>query len=324
MRIWTGGALVLGLGVAAVWGAGEVLEAQTRAALAQTGGAVQGTVAAEGFPTRIGLRLSDLAMTDPGLGVSWQVPKAHVSAPVWAPLSWQVQLEMPQRLDLGGQRFTLAATRAEARFEMGAAPDLPLRKARADLAEASLTYEPAAAPSLAMQALDMTAEAMPKPGVYAVRAKAEAIGLPPRLAAALTPQARLPDVIESLSLSATATLAAPLALTSSATPEVRGLDISAADLTWGGHRLSLAGSLAVDAQGYPEGLLTLALHDWQAWLDLARGAGLIAPERAAMAQAMAGQMAAQSPDGVVRLPIGFRGGMVSLMGLPLGPAPRLQ
>ena len=324
MRIWLGGVLVLGLGVAAVWGAGQVLQAQARTALAQTGGAVTGAVAAEGFPARIGLRLTDLALADPDLRLFWKVPQAHVSAPVWAPLSWQARLEMPQRLDLGGQRFTLEAAHAEARFDIGAGPDLPLRMARADLAEASLTHEAAAAPSIAVQALDIVATLTPKPGVYALEAKAGGVRFPPRLATSLTPQTRLPDTIETLSLTATATLAVPVTLTSSAAPVLRGLDIAKADLSWGGHRLSLDGGLVVDAQGYPEGVLTLALHDWQAWIELALGAGLIPRGRAEMAQAMAAQLAAQSPDGVVRLPIGLRGGMLSVMGLPVAPVPRLQ
>lgn len=324
MRVWLGGVLVLGFGVAAVWGAGQALQAQARAALAQTGGAVTGAVVAEGFPARIGLRLSDLVLADPDLRLFWKVPQAHVSAPVWAPLSWLARLEMPQRLELGGQRFTLEAAHAEARFDIGAAPDLPLRTVDADLAGLSLTHEAAAAPSLAVQALDIAAKATPKPGIYGVEAKAVGVRFPPRLAASLTPQTRLPDTVETLSLAATVILAAPVALTSATAPVLRGLDIAAAELSWGGHRLSLEGGLVVDVQGHPEGVLTLALHDWQAWLELALGAGLIPQGRAEMAQAMAGQLAAQSPDGVVRLPIGFRGGMVSVMGLPVAPVPRMQ
>ena len=68
----------------------------------------------------------------------------------------------------------------------------------------------------------------------------------------------------------------------------------------------------------------LRTHDWQKMLQLALQAGLVPPERMIMFGAIAGQMAAQTDDGAVELPLSFHNGMTSLGPLPLGPAPYLQ
>ena len=84
------------------------------------------------------------------------------------------------------------------------------------------------------------------------------------------------------------------------------------------------GAFDVTATGQPEGQIMLRTHDWQQMLQLAARAGIVPPERLIMFSAIAGQMAAQTDDGAIELPLTFRNGMMSLGPLPLGPAPYLQ
>jgi hypothetical protein len=205
MRLWALGVLTAGLVVAAVWGAGQglaLLAGRGLADLAQTGRGGFESVAASGFPDRIGVIVTGLRVSDPLAGLDWQAPQARITAPVWAPLRWSADLALPQRLTFAGQRFRLAGESTALGLRIGLGWALPLGRADLVLTAPSLTHEAAAHPSLAAQSVEISLQSGDDPGQYRLEGAVKALALPPRLAARLTPQVSLPDRIEHLTLQA--------------------------------------------------------------------------------------------------------------------------
>ncbi|MFD2173612.1 DUF2125 domain-containing protein [Rhodobacter lacus] len=326
MRGWIGAGLFVAALGAASWGAGLALERGAVAGFAALSARGQGGLEAAravGFPARIGVDLQGVALRDPARGIDWQIPAAKVAAPLWAPWSWRADLALPQKLTLGGQSFTLTGAQAQGAMRLGFGADLPLRALGADLQAIRLAHDASQTPSLALQDLTFALESADSAGGYLLRARARDVTLPPRLVAAFAPQARFPDQIETLSLDAKLTFAAPFGLLQHRPPRLTGVEIDAAELVWGGHALAVTGAFAISPEGWPEGSVTLAVSDWDAWLTLARGAGVVPADKMPMLSALGQGLARQSADGRVHLPLSFQNGMTYFAGLPLGPAPRL-
>lgn len=325
MRLWGWGFGALALAGLASWGGGQLAARGAAGALAQLStegrGAVQ-AVAPAGFPLAIGTRLEGLTLTDPTLGGTWAIPELTATAPLWAPLSWRAVPELPIGLTLGRSQFLLAGQEAEGGLRLGLGADLPVVGASLHMTEARLTAEGATAPSLALKALDFTATGTG--ARHALTLSANALTLPPRLAAQLAPGAGLPDVIESLSAEGAVTLATPAVLTAATLPPLTEIDLTQARLLWGGREITASGQLSIDARGVPTGTLTLATKDWAEWLAVAQAMGAVKREQMPMLMGLGAYLAGQSGSGAVEVPLAFAKGLMSLGPLPLGPAPRFS
>lgn len=326
MRVWVWGVVLAGGLVLADWGAGQGLAAWLRGALDGSGAAGAAQVTATGFPTRIGVQLQAPHLTEAGRTVL-ALERAGITAPVWNPLSWRLDLPLPQRITLQGLPFEATGTRAALQLDLAPGLDLPLAGIALDIDRPALRLAAAKAPSLAAESVDLALRPTGEPRSYRLAGEIVGAALPPGLAAGLSRQAGLarpvPDRLEQLSLDAGVVLAQPLALLSPAPAVLTALDLRRAELVWGGHRISVSGPLTLRPDGTPEGTLMIALSDFPVWLDLGLAAGLVPPERKAMLAAMGDYLARQSPDGSVLLPLSFAKGRMSLAAISLGPAPRL-
>lgn len=323
--VWA--AVVAGGAVLADWGAGQGMALWLRGALdgSETAGAAQ--VTAIGFAARIGVQLDAPWVANAGMRAV-ALDRATITAPVWNPLAWTLDLPLPQRVELQGLPFALTGTAAALTVAAAPAPDLPLAGITLRLQAPALQLEAAKAPSLAAESVDLALRSAEAPRLYQLSGTITGAALPPGLAAALSRQAGLerplPDRLEQLTLAARLDLVQPVTLLSPAPAALSALDLRRAELVWGGHRISVSGRLAVSPDGTPEGTMTIALSDFPVWLDLALAAGLVPPERKAMLSAMGAYLSKQSPDGSVPLPLSFANGWMSLATIPLGPAPRLR
>lgn len=325
MRALSAGLTVLALAAAASWGGGEIVARGASAAFAQLAAEGRGAVSqvsATGFPLHIGARLNGVQLSDPAAGLHWTAPAAQVVAPLWAPLDWRADLEVPQELEVGGQRFTLTATQAQGDLGLGLGADLPVRRAALRLDAPALQADAASAPALAAETLNLVATG--EGARYAIDARAQALALPPGSAARFAPGADLPDTIETISAEGALDFAAPLALRQAVAPALTGLRLDAARIRWGGQEVTASGQLAIDAGGRPEGTINFATKDWAGWLKVAAATGLVARDQLPMLTSLGIYLAAQSPDGAVTVPLAFAGGVMSLGPVPLGPAPVLR
>lgn len=332
MKRLIGGLLVLALiALGGLFAAGVGLQRGTQAALAQSGSRAA-AVEVAGLPARFALRLEAPELRAPGGRIAWSGAELTARAAVLSPLDWRADLPPEQVLTLDGRAYTIRAEAMQLGAAFGARESLPLTKGTASAARLSLA--PAAALPAVLTARDLqadlialapTAEAPAPPGgaLYRLSIRAAALGLPPEITARLAQGGRTPPAeVENLSIEADFGLARPLdrhARAGMLYPTT--IDIAQAQLDWGGRRIEVTGPLGFDAAGRPEGRLMLRLPEWRGWLDLAREAGLVPANRAPMVAAIAGQLAAQSPDGVLALPLTLAGGQMALGPVPLGPIP---
>ncbi len=110
-----------------------------------------------------------------------------------------------------------------------------------------------------------------------------------------------------------------------ARPQPRRIAIDAAEARWGTLSLQMRGTVTVDAEGVPDGEVTLRATNWRTMLEVAQTSGAISRDL--------GQLLAGGLDLIARLsgsndaidaPLRLRDGAMTLGGvLPLGPAPRI-
>lgn len=304
---------------AGYWGAGAVaLKRGVAAAVAQIeaeGRGTVGDVALRGFPSRFDLTLSDVALTDGGMG--WQAPFVQLFALSYRPNHLIAVWPQDQSLTLGGQQISVRSDRMQANVDFGLSTTLPLDRI-IHVTEAPRLSGPgwaAAAPRLAASVL--------REGGARYRLGLDLPGLVTEgtLATALDPEDRLPAAIDWLRLDAHVTLDRPIDRTSQ--PRPTALELSALSFRWGETNLEADGAITIDAAGVPDGRITLRARGWRDLIPLVVAQGMVKPEVAPTLIAALGKLEEASPTpGELSIPLDFSGGRMTLGPLPLGPAPR--
>lgn len=295
-------------------------------------------VAVRGYPNRLDLTLSGIALADPASGLRYEAPFLQVFALVYRP--WHVIAALPpeQRLTLpDGTAATLTAGRLRLSVVAEPATALPLDRLvfegeglrlvlAGPEAPAPAAAGTGAATGLALATLQLATRRDPsRLNWHELDLAAAGLAPDPAFFAALPEGRSLPPEIARLHLRAFAGLSAPLDRFAGRTmPRLAALDLTEALLDWGTLRISAAGSLAPDAQGLAEGRIDIRIDDWPAALDAAVAAGLIRPEIAPTWAEFARRLTEGSDDPMrLDLPLVYARGRASLGPLPLGPAPRL-
>lgn len=109
-----------------------------------------------------------------------------------------------------------------------------------------------------------------------------------------------------------------------ARPQPRRVVLNLADARWGRLRILAAGEFEVDAQGQPDGTVTLKVDNWREMLEMARQSGALPPEAVGPAERALRLLSGigGNPD-ALDARITLSGGYMSFGLIPLGPAPRL-
>lgn len=107
-------------------------------------------------------------------------------------------------------------------------------------------------------------------------------------------------------------------------PQPRSIDIRAFDLIWGDLRLTVSGRVEVDAEGTPDGGVTLSFRNWQQALELLKQTNIIRSDQTGQAEIVLRAIASSTDDPAdIDIAIGFREGQLFLGPINLGPAPRI-
>ena len=281
-----------------------------------------------GFPSRFDLTLDAPRLQTADGGLAWSAPFAQVFALSYRPNEVIIYAPPTQTLRIGADEFRLTNDdmRASAAVRIGG--DLPLDRATAVIAAPRIAPLQGADPAQALSARELRAaiRATDAGNDYDLGVEILDLDLPSAIINAIGKDIGLTSRIERLHMDGRASLSAPLNrhVEWAVLPRLTALDLREARLEWSGLSVLAEGAFDVTATGQPEGQIMLRTHDWQQMLQLAARAGIVPPERLIMFSAIAGQMAAQTDDGAIELPLTFRNGMMSLGPLPLGPAPYLQ
>jgi hypothetical protein len=107
-------------------------------------------------------------------------------------------------------------------------------------------------------------------------------------------------------------------------PQPRHIELSLADVKWGGLRLQAAGAVDVDEAGRADGAVTIKAENWREMLMLARSTGQLPESLANTLESGLGLLAGLGGNrDALDLTLNLAEGYWALGPIPLGPAPRL-
>jgi hypothetical protein len=276
-----------------------------------------------GFPSRFDTTLTGISLADPGRGLGWQAPFVQLFALSYSPTHVIIVWPESQTFDLPRDRVTVQSDRLRASLRTRPVPTLPLREATVEGADLAILS--AEGWEVDVAAVLAALRVVPgSPLAYEAFAEATGISLPTALLQALGGADVAPAVIERIRLDGRLTLDAPLdrMVRPEAVPRLTALDLRDATLRWGDMSLTGVGALSIDAQGVPEGLITLTVTNWRKVIAVAISAGILDPAMEPIVTRAANALAQGSER--LEAPVRFQNGFMSLGPLPLGPAPRLQ
>lgn len=286
-------------------------------------------VSLQGFPSRFDITIDQPVLLAPDGTPAVAAEFLQILTLAYRPN--KVIAVLPDRVEMapGGQPVVLQGSGMRASVTLGASSDLPLNHAELEGNALALAAGGAGPDDALLSVGRLTAGVRPSgagPASYDVALLLADPAPGPALRAALDPSATLPPSAEDLRAEAAVTFDRPIGRgalqTGAALTAIDAIRVTAG---WGAMRLEARGSLAPDAAGLAAGRMDLTLSDWPALLAAAEGAGLLDADRAALAARVLTAMAATSPDPAnLTMPLTFRGGVVSLGFVPLGPAPRLR
>jgi hypothetical protein len=283
------------------------------------------TVRTSGFPGRFQTVMTDVTLADPRTGVVWTAPRFTLEAAAFQPNRITARWPDTQTIASPWERIDVAAGRFDASIAFVPGTRLEVRAIEANLADVALTSTLGWETQFRVGALSATSPQAGS-GAYAVRFEASDIVLPDALRGTLDPARILPDVIEGMVVTADVAFDAAwdrFAL-EVARPQVTALDLSDLTAQWGVIQVRAAGQVVVDADGVPDGRITVKVTNWRDLLQVAGNAGLIPPPLMPTVERAFEILAGLSgPRDTLDVPLTFAGGIVSFGPLPLGPAPRI-
>jgi hypothetical protein len=303
--------------------------------------------AAAGYPNRLDLTLTDLALADPAAGWAWAAPMVRIHQLSYRPDEAIVVFPPRQTLSVPGARLEAASDHLRASASLRPTERLALHRAVIEgegLSLIAVTTGQGAGQGAGQggDAPDWTASAAKV--VLAVR---EADGAPPEdgahaydlsltatevippaaLRALLGLGASLPATAERLVIDVTASFAAPLDLDAleGGGPQITALRLRPSELVWGELGLRATGRVSVDEAGYPDGTLTLRAENWRAALEAAISAGVVpgaAADTVRGAMEVVAFLAAKGEG--LEAPLRFADRRIYLGPVPIGAAPRIE
>ena len=281
-----------------------------------------------GYPTRLTTRFEALQLADPGTGWAWNAPELSLTQPVLRPNSVRVVWPEEQVVASPFTRATITADQFEAHGAIDPFANLALRDGSLDLAALAVEGPGGEGVRIAtgqgqLDRVDDDAEGQPR---YALRLDLSELDPGPALRTLLDPVGLLPERMQGARIEAEMAFDVPWDLDAleMRRPQPRAITLDEASAEWGEMRFRSAGSLIIDAEGIPEGQLTIRAENWRNMLDLAENAGQLPPEMRGLVETTLGFLAggSGSPEDI-DAPLHFRGGQVMLGPFPLGLAPRL-
>lgn len=278
-----------------------------------------------GYPTVHATTLYNPVLADPATGAAWSADWLVMESPA----IWPGRLSLffpatPQRLSYLDQTVVVTADALSARLFMAPGRALEVEEMALDSGEWLVSSDQGPVVAADSLILAMVQGAAAESYGFEVDATGFAPGL--SLRRAIRSNTALPDSFETLRLEMNVTFdrAWDRRALEERRPQPRRIELDLADAHWGALRLRAAGALDVDAQGIPEGEVVIKADNWREMLAMAQAARALSPQAAAGAERVFAMLAGlgNNPE-ALEVTLGFRGGMVTIGPLPLGPAPRI-
>ena len=285
-----------------------------------------GDLSVKGFPNRFDTTFSDVSLADPGTGLAWEASYFQLLALSYRPHHVIAIWPQQQRIatPLGKYQLTSDDMRASLVLE----PDTQLALERATLTADALVVIPSdRTDPTSVDALSLAAERIePTGATYRLGLSADGLKPPLPWVRQVDPDGTLPDALHSVSADVTVRFDKPWdrSAIEIARPQPRKIHVKLAHARWGLLELQLAGEVAVNESGQPNGQITIKARNWREVLNLAIASGVIPQSLGPTLTDALGLIAglAGNPK-TLDIPLDFRKGRMFLGPVPIGPAPVL-
>ncbi len=274
-----------------------------------------GGLSMAGFPHRF-----DVSVTRPQFfdisGYGWSAPSMRLEAASYWPQDITLRLPGTQRLHLAEETVTVTSARLDGGTRLRPLRRLGLDALRIDAEQLHLESQHGWTAGISTGELRMR-RADGAGRLHDLTTQASDIVLPAGRG--------VPARIDHAALDAQLAFAQPLDMDAAdGLPPVVGLELHEGQLAWGQIELRAAGTLDVDAEGRPEGQITLRITHWRDLLDMAEAAELLSGNQLALAERALQSLEDRSgSENTVEAPLTLSDGMIRLGPVPLVPIPRL-
>lgn len=284
------------------------------------------SVETEGFPLRHVTRINAPALADPGTGAAWQGAWLTRDSPAIWPGNLTVRFaDSVQRLAWLDRRASLQATGMVAQLSIAPGTALTLQNLGLTAGPWTLADDNGQT-EISAQAMTLQMAANEPSAQYRITLAAPGFLPGDTLRTLVRAAPTLPQRFDRLEVAADVTFDTPWdrRALEQRRPQPRVLHLRRADAWWGTLRLSAAGRLDIDRDGIPTGAIELRAENWRDMLLMAEQSGALPASAAGSAERLLSFLAGLggAPE-VLEAQINFRGGVVALGPVPLGPAPRL-
>lgn len=278
-----------------------------------------------GFPNRFDTTLTDLRLTDPETGISWQAPFFQILSLSYKPNHLIAVWPNEQQIATPREKFTLKTTNMRASLKVKPSTQLGLDTAQIEMAEATVISSEGWTAGFdalngAIRLLEGTAS------TYDIATSIDQLLPGERVRKLIDQGGTLPETIETLRYDLQVALDAPLDRTTieAARPNITQLNIRELRGTWGALELRAKGDMAVeDAQ--PQGEVAITARNWRDMLALAVTSGAIDANSAATVELGLGLLASTSGNAqALDATLSFSRGRTFLGPIPIGPSPEIR
>lgn len=299
---------------------GQVFETQAAQGLVATNAGVE----VHGIPNRWDVKVSKIALADPAAGWGWGTPFAQVYAMTWQPWYLLAALPSDQVFLVGSQTVTVQSDPITASLRLHPNLNLGLNEIVVEATSVILTSD--AGWSFGFEkAIASTREDVSRANTHRIGLQVTNITPDAGVTQALS-STDLPPVVAEVYLDAHLSLSAPIDRHAGETqPQLTGLDLTSARVTWGALAFTASGSLKPGQDGLAEGEIAMKVAGWRRLPPILVALGFVAPDIAPTIENAMQAMAAQSPDiEVLDMVLRCKDGWMYLGPLPLGPAPKFN
>ncbi|RMA44070.1 DUF2125 domain-containing protein [Rhodophyticola porphyridii] len=330
MKVWLWILGIIGLAWSGIWFAGaygtERVMGAWLEARANEGWLVNyRSLETAGYPMAFRTTLTEVELADPETGWAWIAPRFEITQPSYKPHRIEAVWPAEQTLASPFERLDITSGAMEAVVQVRPGGDLALDQSRVTLAEMVMSSTEGWQMALA----DATFQMMREDGAessYEILFEANSLTPPAPLQAVLNPAGILPDAMEQMRFDAVMGFDRPwdLSALEQSRPGITRIDLADLSANWGDLSLRLAGSMDVDAEGYPTGEISVRAQNWREMVEMGVNAGAIPAEtRGGIERVLALVAGLSGRESDIDAPLSFRNQRVFFGPIPIGTAPQL-
>ncbi|MEM7471996.1 MAG: DUF2125 domain-containing protein [Pseudomonadota bacterium] len=277
-----------------------------------------------GFPNRFDTTFTDLRLTDPETGLSWQAPMFQILSLSYQPNHLIAVWPNEQVIATPREKFAVKTEDMRASIKVKPSTSLDLDSAQVEIRQAQIASSEGWTSRFETLngAIRNVESGDPH---YDVAASIDQFLPAEPLRGLIDRDGSLPEVIETLRFDLNMELAAPLNRKALETrrPDVTGLTIRDARAAWGELELRMNGEMTVE-NTVPNGEVNVSARNWKEMLALAVQTGAVDADAARAAEFALSLLAASSGgENSLDATLNLSRGAVLLGPVPIGTAPRI-